>query len=46
MKSAFYFSWSNSIRVFVYVNVYRFAVNVYGLPPNAGGLTGTRSKED
>ena len=34
MKSALYFSWSNSIRAFVYVNVYRFAVNVYGLLPS------------
>ncbi len=32
MESASDFSWSNSIRVFVYVNVYRFAVTVYGLP--------------
>ena len=28
------FSWSGSIRTLVYVNVYRFAVNVYGLTPN------------
>ena len=26
------FPWSGSIRLLVYANVYRFAVNVYGLP--------------
>ena len=25
---------SSSLRILVYVNVYRFAVNVYGLPAN------------
>lgn len=39
------FSWSGPVRILVDVDVHRFAVGVYGLPANRGGVKGVELRQ-